>query len=82
MFVLKGLIKLLEVIPGLMKNAGIPGYLTSHSLCVTAAARLYNARVDEDTIIQRTGHRSSQGAETEKLKLLSSIVLNQVEDHK
>ena len=70
-----------------MRSAGIPGYFTNHSLRVTAATRLYDARVDEDTIMQRTGHRSSQGVrmykrETEKLKELSSNVLNQVQDHK
>ena len=70
-----------------MRSAHIPGYFTNHSLCVTAATRLYDASVDEDTIMQRTGHRSSQGVrmykrETEKLKELSSNVLNQVQDHK
>ena len=79
--------KLSEVVPSLMRSAGIPGYFTNHSLRVTAATRLYDARVDEDTIMQRTGHRSSQGVrmykrETEKLKELSSNVLNQVQDHK
>lgn len=79
--------KLSQVVPTLMKSANIPGYFTNHSLRVTAATRLYDARVDEDTIMQRTGHRSSQGIrtykrETEKLKMLSSNVLNQVEGHK
>ena len=70
-----------------MRDAGIPGYFTNHSLRVTAATRLYDARVDESTIMQRTGHKSSQGVktykrQTEKLKMLSSNVLNQVEDKK
>ena len=49
--------KLSEVVPSLMRSAGIPGLITNHSLRVTAATRLYVARVDEDTIMQRTGHR-------------------------
>ena len=53
--------KLSEVVPSLMRSAGISGYFTNHSLRVTAATRLYDATVDEDTIMQRTGHRSSQG---------------------
>ena len=46
--------KLSEVVPRLMRDAGIPGYFTNHSLRVTAATRLYDARVDESTIMQRT----------------------------
>ena len=70
-----------------MKSARIPGYFINHSLHVTAATRLYDARVDEDTIMQRAGHRSSQGVriyrrETEKLKEVSSNVLNQVQHNK
>ena len=70
-----------------MRASGIPGYFTNHSLHVTAATRPYDARVDEDTIMQRTGHRSSQGVrmykrETGKLKELSFNVLNQMQDHK
>ena len=62
---------------------GIPGYFTNHSLHVTAATRLYEAQVDEATIMQRTGHRSAEGVRvykraTEKLKL-SSNIFNQVQ---
>ena len=79
--------KLSEVVPRLMKCAGISGYFTNHLLRVTAATRLYDARVDEDTVMQRSGHRSSQGVrmykrQTEKLKELSSNVLKQVQDTK
>ena len=64
-----------------MKNAGIPGYFTNHSLRATATTRLYDAQVDEATIMERTGHRSSDGVRaykrsSEKLKELSSNVLN------
>ena len=67
-----------------MKSAGVPGYFTNHSLRVTAATRLYDAQVDEATIMERTGHRSTDGVRaykraSEKLKELSSNVLNQCE---
>jgi len=79
--------KLSEVVLRLMRNAGIPGYFTNHSLCVTAATRLYEAQVDEATIMHRTGHRSTEGVRvykraTEKLKELSSNVLNQMQVNK
>jgi hypothetical protein len=65
-----------------MKSAGIPGYFTNHSLRATAATRLYDAQVDEATIMDRTGHRSTSGVrtykrESDKLNELSSNVLNQ-----
>ena len=64
-----------------MKSASIQGYFTNHSLCVTATTRLYDAQVDEATIMERTGHRSVEGIRTykwasDKLKELSSNVLN------
>ena len=73
--------KLAEVVPRLMKSASIPGYFTNHSLRVTAATRLYDAQVDEATIMERTGHRSVEGIRTykrtsDKLKELSSNILN------
>ena len=74
--------KLSQVVPRLMKSAGIPGYFTNHSLRATAATRLYDAQVDEATIMDRTGHRSTSGVrtykrESDKLNELSSNVLNQ-----
>ena len=64
-----------------MRSASIPGYFTNHSLRVTAATRLYDAEVDEATIMERTGHRSVEGIRTykrasDKLKQFSSNVLN------
>ena len=44
-----------------MQGDGLEGYKTNHSLRVTAATRLYNAGVDEQLIMQRTGHRSIEG---------------------
>ena len=76
--------KLAEVVSRLMKSAGVLGYFTNHSLRVTAATRVYDAQVDEATIMERTGHRSTDGVRaykraSEKLKELSSNVLNQCE---
>ncbi len=45
----------------LCSAAGIEGYKTNHSLRVTAATRLYQAGVDEQLIMKRTGHRSIEG---------------------
>ncbi len=48
-------------VPRLCSSAGIEGYKTNHSLRVTAATRLYQAGVDEQLIMKRTGHRSIEG---------------------
>ena len=58
--------KLAEVVPRLMRGASMPGCFTNHSLRVTAATRLYDAQVDEATIMERTGHRSVEGIRTYK----------------
>ncbi len=50
----------------LCKSAGIGGYKTNHSLRVTAATRLYQAGVDEQLIMKRTGHRSIEGVRVYK----------------
>ena len=60
----------------------VEGYFTNHSLRATAATRLYDARIDEATIMDRTGHKSTDGVrtykrESDKLKELSSNVSNQ-----
>ena len=41
--------------------AGIRGFKTNHSLRVTAATRLFQAGVDEQLIMERTGHHSTDG---------------------
>ena len=41
--------------------AGIPGYKTNHSLRATSASRLYQTGVDEQLVMERTGHRSLTG---------------------
>ena len=43
------------------KASGIKGFKTNHLLCVTAATRLFQAGVDEQLIMKRTGHRSIDG---------------------
>ena len=41
--------------------AGVDGFKTNYSLRVTTATRLFRAGVDEQLIMQRTGHRSIDG---------------------
>ena len=47
-------------------SAGINGYKTNHSLRATAATRLYQAGVDEQLIMEKTGHRSLEGMRSYK----------------
>ena len=73
--------KLAEVVPKLMKAANIKGYFTNHSLRVTTTTRMYDAQLDEATIMNRTGHRSVDGVRaykriTNKMQELSSAILN------
>ena len=58
--------KLEGTVARLCKAAGIPGYRTNHSLRATAATRLYNAGVEEQQVMERTGHRSLDGVRTYK----------------
>ena len=74
--------KLSQTIPCLMREAGVPGYFTNHSLLATATTRMYEAQLDEASIMQRTDHRSITGVRTykrstEKLCELTFAVLNQ-----
>ena len=62
-------------------KAGLPGRKTNHSLKATCATRLYNAGMDEQLIMERTGHRSVLGVRSYKrtsdlLIKNSSMVLN------
>ena len=52
---------LVGTIVRLCKPAGIPGYKTNHSLQATAATHLYQAGVDEQLMMERTGHCSLEG---------------------
>ena len=58
--------KLRNAVADMCKQAGIPGYHTNHSLRATAATRLYHAGVDEQMVMERTGHRSLEGVRTYK----------------
>lgn len=46
--------------------AGFVGYFTNHSGKVTCASQLYDAGIDEQLIMSRTGHRSTDGVRSYK----------------
>ena len=48
------------------KEAGILGFKTSHSLRATAATRLYASGIDEQLVMERTGHHSIEGIRSYK----------------
>ena len=48
------------------KCAGIEGYKTNHSLRATSTTRLYQAGVDKQLVMERTGHRSLEGVRSYK----------------
>ena len=48
------------------KSAGIIGFKTIHSLQVTAATRLYQSGVEEQLIMEKTGHGSLEGVRSYK----------------
>ncbi len=48
------------------KKAGVTGYMTNHSLRATTASHLYHAGLDEQLIMERTGHRSIEGIRSYK----------------
>ena len=50
----------------LCKTACIQGFHTNHSLRVTATTRLYQSGVDEQLVMERTGHRSLDGVRSYK----------------
>ena len=53
--------KLGTTVARLCKMAGIAGYKTNQSLRVTAATRLYDSGVDEELVMETTGHCSTEG---------------------
>ena len=50
----------------LCKEAGITGFKTNHSLRATATSRLYHSGIDEQLVMERTGHRSLEGVRSYK----------------
>ena len=58
--------KLGTTVACLCKSAGIKGHKTNHSLRVTAATRLYESGVDEQLVMETTGHCSTEGVRTYK----------------
>ena len=58
--------KLDKTISRMCEHAGIPGYKTNHSLRATNATWFYQAGVDEQLIMERTGHRSLEGVRSYK----------------
>ena len=75
--------KLEGSIKRMCSEAGIPGYRTNHSLRATAATRLHQSGcVQEQEIMERTGHRSTEAVRsykrtsTEQLEQVSDILNN------
>ena len=55
-----------QTVARLCSAAGIQEFRTNHSLRATTATRLYQAGVDEQLIMETTGHRSLEGARSYK----------------
>ena len=75
------------VVKRLCASAGLQGHFTNHSLRATAATRLFKAGVDEQLIMQRTGHSTTAGVCSykrvgEKLCSITSEVLNCTKNQK
>ena len=66
--------KLGTTVAHLYKSAGIPGYKTNHSLRVTAATRLYDSGIDEQLVMETTGHCSTEVLTKGHLKQVSDIL--------
>lgn len=73
-----------KTISRLCSAAGILGYKTNHSLRATAATRLYQSGIDEQLVMERTGHRSLEGVRaykrtSEEQREVLSDILNRKE---
>ena len=55
-----------KTVSRLCKEAGIEGFHTNHSLRATTTSRFYQAGVDEQLVMERTGHRSAEGVRSYK----------------
>ena len=58
--------KLNGTVARICKAAGIQGFKTNHSLRATAVTCLYHADIDEQIIMETTGHRSLEGVRSYK----------------
>ena len=73
--------KLDGTVARMCKNAGIEGIKTNHSLRVTTPTHLFHAGIDEQLIMEHTGHHSTDGiraykcTSTEQQENLSDIVM-------
>ena len=54
------------IVSKICKSAGIDGFKTNHSLRATSTSRLYQSGVDEQLVMERTGHRSIEGVRSYK----------------
>ena len=50
-----------NIVKRMCETAGIPSYITNHSLRVTTATSLYSKGIDEQMVMERAGHRSIEG---------------------
>ena len=69
------------VVKRLYTTAGLQGHFTNHSLRATAATRLFEAGIDEQLIMQWTGHSTTADVHSykrvgEKLYSVTSNMLN------
>ena len=55
-----------NIVKNMCQKAGIQGFKTNHSLRATAATRLYSSGIDEQLVMERTGHRSVEGVRSYK----------------
>ena len=58
----------------LCDSVGIEGFITNHSLRATAATRLYESGVNEQLIMERTGHRSLEGIRSYKRTTAQQLI--------
>jgi integrase len=73
-----GVHTLAGTVKSLCVRAGISGYKTNHSLRVTTATRLFHSGLDEQLIMERTGHRSSGVPAYKRLCVEQQAVVSQV----
>ena len=56
----------LKNVMNMCEMANIPGYKTNHSLRATTATRLYSEGIDEQLVMECTGHQSIEGVQSYK----------------